>query len=263
MNEITSAQNPLIKALRALKDKKAREEQGLMLVEGEKLMREALCCGLAPAQALCDRDQAPRFAPLMQDMQRAGAQVYAVPGHLLEAVCDTRTPQGACAAFSLPGSLPREALPDRLVALDGVQDPGNVGTIWRTCDAAGIQGLLLTGECADPFSPKVQRAAMGSGFRVGARMCDDLAEELSALQARGYAVIASSLQGEPFYEALPRPDRFVLVIGNEARGVSAAVQALSDVRVCLPMRGGAESLNAAVAAGIMMYELTRGLPDRT
>ena len=158
-------------------------------------------------------------------------------------------------------SLPREALPDRLVALDGVQDPGNVGTIWRTCDAAGIQGLLLTGECADPFSPKVQRAAMGSGFRVGARMCDDLAEELSALQARGYAVIASSLQGEPFCEALPRPDRFVLVIGNEARGVSAAVQALSDVRVRLPMRGGAESLNAAVAAGIMMYELTRGMGE--
>ncbi len=261
MNELSSAQNPLIKRLRSLKDKKAREELGLMLVEGEKMMREALSCGLHPETALIDKEEAGRFSALAEALSGAGAEVFAVPGHILSAVCDTKTPQGACAAFSLPVNPDRETLPARLVALDGVQDPGNVGTIWRTCDAAGIGGLLMTPACADPFSPKVQRAAMGSGFRVGVRQCPDLAAELRALQGQGYTVICSSLTGEPFYAGLPRCEKYVLVIGNEARGVSETVQALSDVRLRLPMRGGAESLNAAVAAGIMMYELTRPLDE--
>ena len=123
-----------------------------------------------------------------------------------------------------------------------------------------LGGMLLSPCCADVFSPKVQRSAMGSGFRVGVWI-GELPAALRALQAQGYRIVASSLQGAPFYEAqLPR-ERFVLVIGNEARGVSDEVMELADVRLKLPMRGGAESLNAAVAAGIMMYELTRTLAE--
>ncbi len=147
--------------------------------------------------------------------------------------------------------------PARIVALDGVQDPGNVGTIWRTADAAGFSGLLLGPGCADPLSPKVQRAAMGSGFRVPYMLADDLPAALMALKARGWTALASDLNGADFYR---RPDpgaRFVLVIGNEARGISAATREAASALVKLPMRGGAESLNAAVAAGIMMYELMR------
>ncbi len=257
MNEIQSVQNPTIRRLKALKDKKAREEAHEMLVEGEKLMREAAQLKLPVSDALFDADMADRFADLARDMERAGARVYAVPRRLLEVVCDTKTPQGACAAFGLPSFFDMEHAPERLVALDGVQDPGNVGTIWRTADAAGVGGLLMSAACADPFSPKVQRAAMGSGFRVPVSMTDDLAGALEALKARGYSVIASSLHGAPFYENAPRGGRFALVIGNEARGVSDSVMQAADVRLKLPMRGGAESLNAAVAAGIMMYELTR------
>ena len=113
-------------------------------------------------------------------------------------MCDTKTPQGACAAFGLPDFFDAEHAPERLVVLDGVQDPGNVGTIWRTADAAGVGGLLMSAVCADPFSPKVQRAAMGSGFRVPVSMTDDLPAMLAALRARGYSVIASSLHGAPF-----------------------------------------------------------------
>ena len=257
MNEIQSVQNPTIRRLKALKDKKAREEAREMLVEGEKLMREAAQLGLPISDALFDAALAVKFADLARDMERLGARVYAVPRRLLEAVCDTKTPQGACAAFGLPAFFDAEHAPERLVVLDGVQDPGNVGTIWRTADAAGIGGLLMSAACADPFSPKVQRAAMGSGFRVPVSMTDDLPEMLAALRARGYRVIASSLHGAPFYENAPHGGRFALVIGNEARGVSEAVMETADVRLKLPMRGGAESLNAAVAAGIMMYELTR------
>ncbi|MBR1559957.1 MAG: RNA methyltransferase, partial [Clostridia bacterium] len=145
-----------------------------------------------------------------------------------------------------------------MVALDGVQDPGNLGTIWRTADAAGFGGLLLGGGCADPLSPKVQRSAMGSGFRVPFMFADDLAAALRDLVGRGWTVVASDLRGEDFYRRPDPGERFVLVIGNEARGISDAVRDTATMRVKLPMRGGAESLNAAVAAGILMYGLTEG-----
>ncbi len=257
MTELTSVQNPTVKRLKSLKEKKARQAYEEMLVEGEKLMLEAARAGLRPADVLIELGQAERFAGLIEEMEKSGARVYLTPRHVLEAACDTRTPQGACGAFSLPKPFLPEQAPERLVVLDGVQDPGNVGTIWRTADAAGLNGMLLSSACADPLSPKVQRSAMGSGFRIPIRMTAQLAEELAELKERGYRIIVSSLDGTPFYEGMPKCERFALVIGNEARGVSEAVQQTADVRLKLPMRGGAESLNAAVAAGIMMYELMR------
>lgn len=259
MTDIQSIQNPTVKRLKSLKDKKAREDMGEMLVEGEKLMIEAAQFGLAPSDALIDDAMTDKFSRLIAAMEQAGARVYAVPRRILEAVCDTKTPQGACAAFAMPGFFDADNAPDRLVVLDGVQDPGNVGTIWRTADAAGLNGMLMSAVCADPFSPKVQRASMGSGFRVPVSITKDLPAMLIRLRERGYSVIASSLHGAPFYEGMPHCDKFALVIGNEARGVSDEVMAAADVQLKLPMRGGAESLNAAVAAGIMMYELTKDL----
>ncbi len=253
---ITSVKGPLIQRLRSLKDKKGREETGWLLVEGEKLIREALALGLTPHCLLYEeRLQVPDA--LLRAFSAAGVPVHPVTDNVMEAVCDTRSPQGVSAAFGLPA--PLAGWPDRLVVLDGVQDPGNVGTIWRTADAAGFGALLLGAGCADPFSPKVQRAAMGSGLRLPCRMEADLAGTLKALGALGYAVVVSELDGAPFYERASLPDRFALVIGSEAHGVSEAVRETATVRLKLPMRGGAESLNAAVAAGIMMYELTRDL----
>ena len=210
-----------------------------------------------PSDVLIESSQAEKFAHLAAEMEKAGARVYLAPRHVLEAACDTKTPQGACGAFTLPVPFEPEHAPDKLVVLDGVQDPGNVGTIWRTADAAGLTGMLLASWGADPFSPKVQRAAMGSGFRVPVRVTGNLPEELSVLRNLGYRIIVSALDGAPFYEGMPKCDKCALVVGNEARGVSDEVGSVADVRLKLPMRGGAESLNAAVAAGIMMYELMR------
>ncbi len=253
METITSAKNPTIKTLKALATRKGREASGRFLVEGEVMLREALKCGLRIHDVLADEGS----AALAAELEAHGARAYAVPRSLLEAVCETRTPQGVCASFDLPAPLPLSDAPARIVALDGVQDPGNVGTIWRTADAAGFSGILFGGACADPLSPKVQRAAMGSGFRVPFMTAEDLPAALEALKARGYAVLASDLNGADFYH---RPDpgaRFTLVIGNEARGISVATREAATALVKLPMRGGAESLNAAVAAGIMMYEMMR------
>ena len=256
MDHITSVKNPVVRELRALRDRKGREAAGRFLVEGEVMIREALKCRLAIRDVLAEAGS----APLAEELEAAGAKAFTVPRSLLEAVTDTRTPQGICASFDLPEPLPITRAPDRVVALDGVQDPGNVGTIWRTADAAGFQGLLLGAGCADPLSPKVQRSAMGSGFRLPFMQAGDLPEELAELRARGWTVIASDLRGEDFYRHPDPGAKFVLVIGSEAHGISDATRRSADMLVKLPMRGGAESLNAAVAAGIMMYELTRGDP---
>ena len=254
MENITSAKNPVIRQLKSLNQRKGREEAGQFLVEGEVMIREALKCGLSMGTLLADEDHADTAAALA-----AEAPAYVAPRGLLEAVCDTRTPQGVCAAFDLPWPLPIDRAPARIVALDGVQDPGNVGTIWRTADAAGFEAILLGAHCADPLSPKVQRAAMGSGFRVPFMQTEDLPGTLADLRRRGWSVAASDLHGEDFYDRPPLGERFVLVIGSEAHGISDAVRSGATALVKLPMHGGAESLNAAVAAGIMMYEMMRGM----
>lgn len=253
MERITSVKNPTVRSLRGLKDRRVREASGRILVEGEVMIREALSCGLEIFDLLADE----RCECFAREMEARGARAFAVPGSILEAVCETRTPQGVCASFSQPRKLLPEELPDVVVALDGVQDPGNVGTIWRTADAAGVQALVFGEGSADPLSPKVLRAAMGSGFRLPFVQTQDLPGLLAVLAAKGYAVIASDLSGQDFY-ARPDPGRrLALIIGNEARGISDAVRDCATMRVRLPMRGGAESLNAAIAAGILMYDLMK------
>jgi len=253
MDHITSAKNPIVKDLRALRDHKGRVVSGRFLVEGEIMLREALKCGLTIRDVLAEEG----FAPLAEELMASGANAFIVPRSLLEAVSDTRTPQGICASFDMPEPRPLEKAPNRIVALDGVQDPGNVGTIWRTADAAGFNALLMGAGCADPLSPKVQRSAMGSGFRLPFMLTGDLPAALTRLRSRGWTVIASDLRGRDFYSHPDPGDKFVLVIGSEAHGIQDATRQAADMLLKLPMRGGAESLNAAVAAGIMMYELTR------
>ncbi len=253
IESVTSSSNAAVKRLRALSDSKGRKSAGAFLVEGEVMIREALQSGLTPLEALSEQE-----SPLCQLLSERGAAVRLCPRHVMESVCDTKTPQGVCCAFVLPenGSIPQSAR--RLLALDGVQDPGNMGTILRTADAAGFEGAYLSPLCADVYSPKVQRAAMGSGFRVPS-VRQELPQALLRLKEAGYTVIGSALDGLPIYEhaELSRLPRIVLVIGNEARGISENVRRVCDLMLKLPMRGRAESLNAAVAAGILMYELTR------
>lgn len=256
---ITSVQNPAVQRLRALKAKKGRRESGLFLVEGEKLISEALDAGLAARDALIERDCAESLGVLANRLRSAGARVMFVTRHVLEAASDTVTPSGALAAFEPPVALDLTNPPRLLVALDGLQDPGNVGSIWRTADAAGFGGLILGEGCPDPLSPKVVRSAMGSAFRLPAAESIALGDQLGALRQAGYRVVVTALDGDDIYQRPDIGERFVVVIGSEARGVSADAGAQADARLKLPMRGGAESLNAAVAAGIIMYELTRGM----
>ena len=258
---LTSAKNPRVLAWRALQERKGRVSHGAFLAEGDRMAAEALQSGF-PVEALLlrtDRYRRMTEAPAEDGMLSPGAlpadlPVYVLSDQAFAAVSDTRTPQGVAAVVRMR---PRPLEGSRYVALDGVQDPGNVGTILRTADAAGLDGVILGPDCADVFSPKVLRATMGSIFRVGIRLTEDLAAELSGLRDRGWQVISSQLDGSPFYDRPDMGEKWALVIGNEGNGVSPAVRDTATHRLRLPMRGGAESLNAAVAAGIMMYDLMR------
>ena len=246
MEHITSLKNPKVAAWKALKDRKGRRESGCFLVEGRKMVEEALKSAFDVEAVLVQEGVSFPDGLTMP--------VYELPAHVLAAVCDTKTPQGIAAVVRMKE---QSALGKHIVVLDGVQDPGNVGTIIRTADAAGLDGVLLSNQCADVFSPKVLRATMGSIFRMNLRTTDDLPGELTKLREKGYSILSSQLDGTAFYERQGVAERFALIIGNEGNGVSEQVQQTATHRVRLPMRGGAESLNAAIAAAIMMYELMR------
>ena len=254
--EITSVHNPQVKAWRALRDKRAREECGCFMVEGIKMTGEAAQHARVRSVLFEQGAMDKISGALLEQLEAQGAQLFCVSEAVLKAVSEAKTPQGMLACVEFPQTRPMTGR--LIVALDGVQDPGNVGTIIRTADAAGFEGVLLAPGCADVFSAKVLRATMGSIFRMPVAYAADFPAVLSHLHAQGYEILSSELSGSPFYER-KKSERAVLIIGNESAGVSREASAQATQRLRLPMRGGAESLNAAVAAGIMMYELGKEL----
>ena len=253
---ISSPRNPMIQGWRELnRPRKARTEAQAFLAEGEHMAQEALKNGKAKA-LICSEDAQGRFHELAQQADAAGLPVYLLAGRALEAVSDTKTPQGVLCVCALPAT---DSLPDLplVAALENVQDPGNVGTVMRTMDAIGSAGVLLSRECADVFSPKTLRATMGAVFRVPVWVADDFEEALNTLKAREYRLMAGALDGTPFYERPADAERTCLLIGNEGQGLTRQTAALAQLKVRLPMPGRAESLNAAVACVVMAYDVLR------
>ena len=250
MLEITSAQNPRVAALRALRQAKGRAETGLFLAEGRKLCREAFEWAQVET-LLVEKERLDEFSALTARAR----DVLVMPARIMETVCETKTPQGVAAAVRIPAPLDAARAEGLVLALDGVQDPGNVGTMLRTAEAAGFSGALLSPACADAFAPKTVRATMGSVYRVPVWR-GELAEALCALKERGFTVVSSELGGDDFFAALPELSApLALVVGSEGNGVAAPVRALATRRLTLPMGGRVESMNAAVAAAILMYSI--------
>ncbi|MGI6193511.1 MAG: TrmH family RNA methyltransferase [Christensenellales bacterium] len=249
---IDSPKNARVKLIKSLSQKKFREETGLFAVEGEKLIKEALDWGYKIEFALLRDDN----SPLAESLKGGGAQVYSASDQAIKAACDTETPQGCVAAARIPdaaGVFPEKGL---WTVLDGVQDPGNVGAIIRCADAFGSAGVLLGPGCADPWSPKAVRSAMGSSFHIPVISAIDLPQTLARMRENGFHLIAAHLAGAP---ELPESlgEAAALLIGSEGKGLSAEVSKEADVLFRLPMKGNAESLNAAVAAGVILYELSQ------
>lgn len=249
--EITSVSNAKIKEIKALLHKKGREEQGRFIVEGCKCVQEAVEYLPHCLRALlAEKDAAPQHEALMNKALALGVEVLTVSRSVMEAISDVKTPQGIAAVLDIPESNIGEGAAF-LAALDTVQDPANVGAIIRTADAAGADGVLLSQGCADVYAPKTLRASMGSAFHIGIWQ-GSLTEKLKSLRKEGFQILAAHLHGDESYTVKPE-DKICLVIGNEANGISEEVLTCCTQRARIPIYGRAESLNAAVAAGILLY----------
>lgn len=246
MELISSAQNPKVRYWRSLQTSKGRKTAGCFLAEGRTMVAEAIASSF-PLRAVLWEEGTPMPEGIPDDVP-----LYQLSAAAFASVAETVTPQGVVAVVEQRAVSPRGQL---VLVLDGVQDPGNVGTLIRTAECAGFHQVLFSPQCADPFSPKTLRSTMGSIFRMHLRRCTDLTEVLAEMQSNGYHVVGGHLQGTPFFSYIPADDRICLVIGSEGNGISAGVNALLTHRLRLPMAGGAESLNAAVAGSIMMYHL--------
>ena len=252
MERITSRTNPLITRIRKLTgDRKYRRREGVMVCEGPKMLAEALRWGAGLETILWQTGTHPP-AGIPQ-----GVRQVEVPGDLLRSVAPTETPQQVLFLARLPArALPEELTGSRYLVLDGLQDPGNLGTLWRTADAFGADGLLLLPGCADPWSPKTLRATMGAVFRCPVWTCG--LEELRALLTKS---------GLPLYGAALRSDTVdvrradfshcAVAVGSEGKGLSADALAACDLTVRIPMSGHCESLNAAAAAAVLLWEAAR------
>ena len=235
---ILSRRNPLVKELVSLKEKKGRRERGTFLVEGVKMVREAVAAGLEVVRLIVREDYAGETYSL--PAVTLGVDVFA-------AVSDEKTPQGIVAEVAIPVMELRPP-EGRCLLLDGLQDPSNVGAIVRTAVAAGYEEVYLC-ECADPFSPKSVRASMSGVFF--ARIMQGTREEL--LSAIDVPVLAADMDGQNVF-AFASPEKFCLAVGSEGRGLSQAVRQRAEYTVRIPMDARTESLNAAVSAGMIKVE---------
>ena len=246
---IESRANERVKEARRLLLRKERKESGQHLIEGDKLVREAVASGARIVS--CFIEEGFTFTP------PEGAVIHAVTRAVLESLCESQTPQGVVAVLETPALTPPETYPGGLVlVLDGVQDPGNVGAILRSADAFGAAGLLLSPACADAYAPKTLRAAMGSTYHLPVWQ-GELLPELAKMRQQGFTAVCGDLRGSETLPALSA--NVALVIGSEGSGVSEAVAEQCE-RFRLTMRGRAESLNASVAAGVLLYVVSEAMP---
>lgn len=248
MEYITSRQNPLFQRLRKLRSSASfRRREGLFLGEGPKLLEEAVRWGAGLRVVV-----AAEGTTLPDGLD---CRLVQTPTDVLNTLADTETPQGVVFLCDLPESaLPQRLAPGRYLILDGVQDPGNLGTIWRTADAMGAAGLLLTGDCADPYSPKTVRSTMGACFRTVPVWRGERAAVKALLDASGIPLYATALREDTQDIRAVELACSAVVIGSEGRGISEELLAMSQKTLKIPMAETCESLNAAVAATVVLWE---------
>src|SRR5229473_3913972 len=259
----------LLSTIRDLQRRKARGRRGLALIEGVRLVEEALAARVPFKGALVGPDLArtARGTALVAELQSHAVEVEEVGARVFAQLADTETPQGILAVIEPRRWTAADFAPSPgavALVIDGVQDPGNVGTLIRTAHALGAAGTVVLRGTADPTSPKALRAAMGATFRHPVVLLDDAAF-IAWARKHGVTLWAAAADGTPLYRALGKGDEgrrdggpIAVIVGNEGAGIRPQLNAVAAQRVAIPLAQGAESLNVAVAAGILLYEVTRG-----
>jgi TrmH family RNA methyltransferase len=256
---ITSRQNERVKRVAELcSSARRRRESGLCVIHGLKLCAEAVRFGVALRELWLTREARLSHGAGLEPVAAAAERLYLMDGGVCGRISPDRSPQGIVAVAALPAASGIEELAGqpRLAALQAVQDPGNVGAIIRSAAAFGYGGVVLTGDCADPFSPKALRASMGAVFGTATAFCRSLAEALGSLKALGHLTVAAALGADAGpLDGYRAERRLTLAIGSEGRGLSQDVLEACARAVTIPVTDRVESLNAAVAAGIAMWEM--------
>ena len=258
MQIISSKDNEIIKNIRKLKEKKYRDLENKFVIEGVKLLEEGINES-AEIKQIVVCEECLNDGSLSKDLLYKIAKydcIY-VTKKVFETISDVKTPQGILAVVEKKKiSNNIDFSEDIIVVLDNIQDPGNLGTILRTLDSANLKQIIISKNSSDSYNPKVVRSTMGAIFRVNIIEVDDLVETLKSMKEKGFEILVTDLDTNNSIYDIDYKNK-VVVIGNEANGVSKEVENIADVKVKIPMLGKTESLNASVATGIIVYEYVR------
>ena len=258
MQVISSKENELIKHIKKLKDKKERDISNEYIIEGVKLIQEAIQEKAKIKQIIiCEECEKAETISKEIMYEIARYECIYITKKLYNYLTEVKTPQGILAVIEKESNEKNiDYTQEIIVALDGIQDPGNLGTILRTVDSIGLTQILVSKDTADSFNPKVVRSTMGAIFRVKVIECEDLEKTLKEIKKHKFEIVVTSLQTKNSIYDIDY-NKKVIVIGNEANGVQEKIQKLADKKVKIPMLGKTESLNASVATGIILYEYVR------
>ena len=259
---ITSRKNALVKeASKLLADASARRKERLFLTEGARLCADAALSGVPVACLFVTQDAMQKYQSYLQPVLACAERSFLVEDHVAQALSSTKSPQGVfCVCRMKDCDLHVENVRPggRYLALENIQDPANLGSVLRTAEALGIDGVILAGECCDCYSPKALRASMGAVFRLPLFQAENMPEAFAELEQSGFKTFAAV----PDEDAVPITScdfrgGVVVAVGNEGNGLTAEAINASGTKVTIPMKGRAESLNAAASAAILMWEMMR------
>ncbi len=259
MQIISSKDNEIVKNIKKLKEKKYRDIQNEFIVEGIKMLEEAIT-EKAKIKLIVVCEECVNDGTISKELlyKIASYDCIYVTEKVFDVLSDVKSPQGILAVIEKKNTENQiDYSQDIIIALDDLQDPGNLGTILRTIDSSGLNQIILSKNSADSYNPKVVRSTMGAIFRINIIEVEDLAQTLKEIQKNNFEVVVTALDTNHSIYDIEYKNK-AIVIGNEANGVSKEVQSLANKKVKIPMLGKTESLNASVAASIMIYEYVRG-----
>lgn len=246
----------MIKEIKKLKEKRYRDEKGQFIVEGFRFCSEALMSHFEIPFLFISEGSLDRWKSFnLENKLQNNTKVYQVKDSVLKSICSTDTPQGVAAVASKVNT-DVQYVDGFYILADRIQDPGNMGTIIRTAHAAGASGVITTEGTVDIYNEKTMRSTMGSIFHIKVIEDSDL-KIIKELKNRGFKLVVSTLDTDKNFFDVSLKDNVIIAVGNEGNGISDRVQSIADIKVKIPMPGGAESLNVGVAASIMVFERVR------
>ena len=253
---IESKENSLYKETKKLKERKVRDKKGKYIIEGFRLIEEAFRANLNIEYIFVNDEENKRIQEYLGKYLNENIKVYGIKDSLIKELCSTEKPQGVVAVVKM-NAINLNLQGDFYLLCDKLQDPGNLGTIIRTAHAAGVDGIILTKGTVDIYNEKTIRANMGSLFHIPVIYDDKDNTIVKELCNKGFSLLSTSLEGDKDFFEEDLSGKLIISVGNEGNGVSKEIYELSDKKVKIPMPGGAESLNVAIAASIILYEKVR------